>query len=660
MRVVLIFVAIAFPPGALAQSSGIEQWFSAWTVAQGGRFATPMSGTSVRMIVRPTISGPAVRVRLENRLGESPVVFSAAYIGQVQSGAELVPGSNTELTFNGKPGLTLAAGAGAYSDPITFSVAAFVSYAISLDVTTAADISAHVLGLVTNYMATGAHAADSTATSFTAVPDDDANTNQGPQFPFYWVAALDVASSSNTGTVVTLGDSITDGYCSTRADNGAFNGAEIPDLYNRWPDVLAMRFAALPAGQSKAVANEGISGNTVVAPPLAGPPAVNRLANDVIGRAGATHVIFFEGTNDIGSESATSATVIAGDQQIIDNAHAAGLKIIGATLIPRGGDGGWTSAQEQQRVAVNDWIRHSANFDGLIDFDTLMNGSVAKNGLPAIPPQWSCWDGVHPNSSGYAAMAASIDLGLFNTAPAIQLVANAEGEAPIIAPNTWVEVKGSNLAPAGYSSPACAPGYCWQTSDFVNNKMPTQLDNVSATVNGKSAYVYYISPTQLNILTPPGAMSGTVQVQVTNNGAPSAAFSVQAQPISPSLFVFSGGPYAAATHLNGTLIGPATLYPGLTTPAHPNEIVVLYANGFGATMSPVTTGSVAQSGTLSPLPVVKIGGASATVQFAGLVAPGEFQFNVVVPVSTSDGDQPIVATYNGLSTQSGTLITVQH
>lgn len=111
----------------------------------------------------------------------------------------------------------------------------------------------------------------------------------------------------------------------------------------------------------------------------------------------------------------------------------------------------------------------------------------------------------------------------------------------------------------GYSSPACAPGYCWQSSDFANNNMPTQLDQVSATVNGKSAYVYYISPTQLNILTPPDTLSGTVQVQVTNNGTPSASFSVEAQSLSPSFFVFNGGPYVAATHLNGSYLGPPTL-----------------------------------------------------------------------------------------------------
>jgi uncharacterized protein (TIGR03437 family) len=236
-------------------------------------------------------------------------------------------------------------------------------------------------------------------------------------------------------------------------------------------------------------------------------------------------------------------------------------------------------------------------------------------------------------------------------APAISLVANAEGEAPTLAPNTWVEIKGSNLAAPGDSR-------IWQGSDFAGNSMPTKLDGVSATVNGKPAFVYYISPLQVNILTPPDALSGSAQVEVTYNGAASAAFTAQAQSLSPSFFVFGGGPYVAAEHANGTYIGPATLYPGLTTPAIPDETVMIYANGFGPTNVPVQSGSINQSGTLSPLPVIKIGGVTAMVQYAGLVAPGEFQFNVTIPASLGNGDQTITATYNGISTQPGTLITV--
>jgi len=234
---------------------------------------------------------------------------------------------------------------------------------------------------------------------------------------------------------------------------------------------------------------------------------------------------------------------------------------------------------------------------------------------------------------------------------AISLVANAEGESSTIASNTWVEIKGSNLAPAGDSR-------IWKMSDFVNNQMPKQLDGVSVTVNGRSAFVYYISPTQLNILTPPDAMQGPVNV-VVSGGATTANFTAQAQALSPSFFVFDGA-HVAATHADGTLLGPASLYPGLTTPAKPNEAVVLYANGFGPTSTPVVGGSVTQSGSLSPLPVVKVGGVIATVQFAGLVSPGEFQFNVILPGSLADGDQPITASFNGSVTQLGALITIQH
>jgi uncharacterized protein (TIGR03437 family) len=238
--------------------------------------------------------------------------------------------------------------------------------------------------------------------------------------------------------------------------------------------------------------------------------------------------------------------------------------------------------------------------------------------------------------------------------PSISLVGNAEGLSLTIAPNTWVEIGGSNLSPPGDSR-------TWQALDFVNNQMPVQLDGVSVTVNGISAYVYYISPTQVNILTPPDAMSGPVQVQVTNNRAVSSSFTVQAQAESPSFFVFNGEPYVAATHADGSLIGPTSLYPGSTTPAKPGETVVIYANGFGRTSIPVVSGAVTQSGTLSPLPVVTIGGMTAPLAFAGLNGtPGEFQFNVVIPSSLADGDEPITAAYDGLTTQKGTLITVQN
>jgi uncharacterized protein (TIGR03437 family) len=177
-----------------------------------------------------------------------------------------------------------------------------------------------------------------------------------------------------------------------------------------------------------------------------------------------------------------------------------------------------------------------------------------------------------------------------------------------------------------------------------------QLDGVSVTVNGKAAYVYYISPTQVNILTLPDTLPASANVLLTVNGVASPAFTAQTQPLSTSFFTFSEG-YVIATHLNGSLIGPTTLYPGASTPAMPNEEVVIYANGFGPTNVPVISGAIAQSGTLSPPPVIQIGGVTANVIFAGLVAPGEFQFNVVVPASLGNGDQPVTATESAIKQQ---------
>ena len=130
-----------------------------------------------------------------------------------------------------------------------------------------------------------------------------------------------------------------------------------------------------------------------------------------------------------------------------------------------------------------------------------------------------------------------------------------------------------------------------------------------------------------------------------------------AQALSPSFFEFPGG-YVAAVHAAGTLIGSTALYPGLTTPAKPGEVISVFANGFGNTSTPVVSGSLMQSGILSAMPVVIIGGVTANVSFAGLVSPGEYQFNIQVPTGLTDGDQPIAASYGGQSTPTGTLITV--
>jgi len=237
--------------------------------------------------------------------------------------------------------------------------------------------------------------------------------------------------------------------------------------------------------------------------------------------------------------------------------------------------------------------------------------------------------------------------------PVITQVVSVANQSTTIAPNTFVEIHGTNLAPAGDVR-------AWQGSDFVNNQLPLQLDAVTVTVNGKSAFVEYISPTQVNILTPPDPIQGTVQLLMSSGGKNSAPVTVTAQPIEPAFFVFQGQSYIAAEHTNGAYLAPTSLFPG-ASPAKPGETIVLYGSGFGPTSPPVVSGSLSQTGVLTTPPVIIIGGVPATVLFAGLVVsvPGEFQFNVVVPSTVPDGDNIVTAVYAGLSTQTGLLIPVQ-
>jgi len=237
------------------------------------------------------------------------------------------------------------------------------------------------------------------------------------------------------------------------------------------------------------------------------------------------------------------------------------------------------------------------------------------------------------------------------TPPVITSVQNAFGGATTIAPNMWVAIKGTNLAPPGDSR-------TWAGSDFVDNVLPSQLDGVTVTFNGTSACVYYISATQVNVLSPPDQITGPVEVRLSVNGVTSAPVMVQMVLDSPSFFTFDGV-HVVGTHLNGSLLGPTTLYPGASTPAKPGETVILYANGFGQTDTPVVRGLDTQSGNLLFVPGVTIGGASANVGFSGLISPGLYQFNVTIPPSTQSGDMPLSATYIIDQTQTGVKIAIQ-
>ena len=239
--------------------------------------------------------------------------------------------------------------------------------------------------------------------------------------------------------------------------------------------------------------------------------------------------------------------------------------------------------------------------------------------------------------------------------PAITSIVTTSSNVNQIAQNTWIEVHGTNLSQVSYLT--------WSNSDFSNG-LPTLLGGVSATVDGKAAAVYFVSPTQVNILAPLDSATGAVPVQLNTPYGQTAIATVTELQTSPAFLVIDppAGHVAAQHYVNGvySLLGPASLdAPGYTfTPAKPGETVLLYSTGFGQVTPPIAN-QLTGLGPLPTLPSVTIGNLPATVSFAGLSAAGLYQFNVVVPTSAPNGDNLLVATYNGSSTQSKVYLTVQ-
>jgi uncharacterized protein (TIGR03437 family) len=254
--------------------------------------------------------------------------------------------------------------------------------------------------------------------------------------------------------------------------------------------------------------------------------------------------------------------------------------------------------------------------------------------------------------------------------PSLTNVLNGATAQSTIAANTYAAIYGTNLSTTN-------PGRQWAGPDFTTNangtlSLPTSLDGTSVTVNGAPAYVEYISPTQLNIITPAIAATGNgIEVVVTLNGKVSAAFPITLQNLAPSFFAWDpatadAGKYLIAQHAVGlTNVGKVGLFPGtsatFTTPAAPGETIVLYGTGFGATSPSIVPGIVTdKTYTLSPTPTATLGGIPATVGFGGLIAgfAQVYQFNVAIPANAPNGDLPLIVTVNGTQSFSG-LITVQ-
>lgn len=419
----MVALALAILCAFAAAATKGEHWVATWSTANSdlanpnavarynsNHAPTEFNNQTIRNIVHSTVGGSSIRIRLSNFFGTKAVTFGSVYLGLQESGASLIAGSNHPVTFGGAKLVTIPEGAEAISDPVSLSVGPQKNLAVSLFTSgPTGPATSHSSAFQTNYV--------SEPGNFAA--EEGAGPFRETVHSWYFLAAVDVLAAKEVkGAIVTLGDSITDGSSSK------------PETYGRWTDLLARRLLAPNSGGVMSVLNAGIGGNRVLSSsPCFGINALARIERDVFAQSGVRIVILFEGTNDIGQPDTPIASIppeyfpclsrtpitaddlIAGYKQVIAQAHARGLKIIGATILPYQGFRGWTAEGEAKRVAANHWIKTGGAFDGVIDFDS----ALADPANPArLAPRYDSGDHLHPGPAGHEAMANVVDLALFH------------------------------------------------------------------------------------------------------------------------------------------------------------------------------------------------------------------------------------------------------
>jgi len=383
-------------PGRVTASHGAA-WTGSWATSPQREAGPTFADQTLRMLVHPTLGGTSLRIRLANTFGEKDVTFTAVNVARaVAAGTpDLVAGTSHRVTFGGRRSVTVKSGTSRYSDPVDLSVRTGQDLAVDLYVTAGGDaaaITGHDAAQGTQFVAAGNHAGRPGA-AFT-------NTVNS----WFWLTGVDVkAARPVPGSIVALGDSITDGAYTT------WNGND------RWTDVLADRLRRLPIDRHFGVLNQGIGGNQILTDRTdccgsgTSISALKRTTDDVLRQTRVKYLILAEGINDIGYHADPDA-LITGLATIADRAHAAGIKVIGATITPYGCDSGcFGPAQEASRQKVNAWIRTSQAFDGVADFDAAIRDP--HNPSQVLPAYQA--DHLHPNIAGQKAMADSINLNLF-------------------------------------------------------------------------------------------------------------------------------------------------------------------------------------------------------------------------------------------------------
>lgn len=388
-------------------SSWNGSWVASWAASQQipePNNAVPLeslNNTTLRQIVHLSAGGPMIRIRVSNAFGTVPLHVLAAHVARPISPAasRIDPASDRTVTFNEQADALIPAGAEYTSDPLSYAVPALSDLAVTMQIEAApGQETGHPGSRATSYLAVGLPA------SATEMQDSQKIDH------WYFLSGVDVSASGSASAVVALGDSITDGHGATTNGN------------DRWTDDLASRLQRNPATSGIAVLNEGIGGNHLLTDGL-GPNVLARFDRDVLAQNGVRYLIVLEGINDLGMLTVSKVAsqgqheelvrrIIGAYSQIILRAHAHGIKVIGATILPFMGSGYYhpTESNESDRKIVNAWIRASGHFDAVVDFDSVM----ADPAHPAhLRPDYDCGDHLHPNPAGYRAMADAISLEVF-------------------------------------------------------------------------------------------------------------------------------------------------------------------------------------------------------------------------------------------------------
>ncbi|WP_447037699.1 SGNH/GDSL hydrolase family protein [Streptomyces sp. DSM 118878] len=391
---------------AAPASSGT--WVGSWSAspagAEPGTAQKGFAGRSIRNVVHTSVGGASARITLSNLYGATPLSITHASIAVASATNDpaAAPGTLRRLTFNGDTSVVIPPGAQVMSDAARLRVPHDADLLVTTySPTPSGPVTYHPHARQISYVAAGDRTED---------PNADAYTEQSP----YWryLAAVDVLSNETDGTVVVLGDSITDGISSTMGAN------------RRWTDVLADRMRDETDTPRYGVVNQGISGNRVLSDgngrPAVNPSGLSRFDRDVLDRTGVKAVVIALGVNDIlrNPHETDPDRIVGGLRELTRQAHTRGLRVVGATLMPFGGHRGYEPGLEAVRQAVNEQIRSGEVFDDFVDFDRALRDPYDPRSLRA---QYDSGDHLHPSDAGYRKMAQTFDLSLLKGSTAAEL-----------------------------------------------------------------------------------------------------------------------------------------------------------------------------------------------------------------------------------------------